>query len=514
MEAFNDYELDEGELGDVHSSAGAHDEEAERSVLAMLLKNNKLFSELEEQLEAADFYTQRHALIFKTLYDLCERQGKKADVVTVRNTLADASELESAGGKEYLIELDSYADYALNFAEHVAIVRDKATLRKLELNVRKIAEGIRRREGRSCADQLDAAESSIFELANQYHGKSRDSTRKLGAMVKPVTEQIERLGELRRQGLKPLTGLATHYPLLDSMTSGLQPSDLVVLAARPSVGKTSFALDILRQVCQHKTVAPGDDAPSKKQAAVLFSLEMSTEQITQRMISVEARIDQHHMRTGKMSGAKEWGRFAEATEKLKEWPLWVEDTPLLNIIEMRSRVRRIVRAAEEDGAELKLIVVDYLQLMDVPANAASDNRATEVAQISRGLKGLAREMKLPVLALSQLSRKVEDRKSARPQLSDLRESGAIEQDADVIMFLSRAEQPRGDDGYHEASATGRDKVELYVGKHRNGPTGSIDFEFDKRYTHFEELGRAGYDSSDEPPPGTDSGDVDDYRFNS
>ena len=514
MDTLNNIPLVEDEFDGVHNRPTPHDEEAERSVLAQLLKDNQLFAQLDVLLTPEDFYTPRHQLIFKTIHKLCEEQGQAADILTLGSALKDSDELSRAGGRDYLLELDSYADYSTNFHDHVGIVRDKATLRSLARSATGIVEQVHKADGKGCKEQLDEAERSIFELSNKHNSGSRESTIRISKLTEPVSDEIERLGELRKQGLNPLTGLQTHFPMLDSMTSGLQASDLIVLAARPSVGKTSFALDVLRQVCQSKTPT-ADRKGGKMQAAALFSLEMSSEQITRRMLSMEAKIDQHRMRTGELNSSSDWQRFTKAMTSLNKWPLWIDDTPLLTVLEMRSRVRRIMREAASENSELKLIVVDYLQLMDTPNSSNSDNRATEVAQISRGLKALAREMKMPVMALSQLSRRVEERKHSRPQLSDLRESGAIEQDADVIMFLSRAAQPDGpEEEYSSSSSSSPDNVELYVGKHRNGPIGSIQLNFDRRYTHFSEQPRHGYDPDDQPPPVTERGDLEDYQFNS
>ena len=489
----------------VHRVQLPHDLEAERSVIAALLRDNHKLDELEFALTGDDFYADKHRFIYEHIVRLKGQEGKPADVITVVSALKDTDLLERVGGKEYIVELESLADIATNFSEYVQLVRDKSTLRRLMAETEIIRRGVHAPGEQSCGVILDDAERRVFSVSNNYRNRRRDSMRRIEELTKPIDKQVRELYELVAKGGKPITGLATQFASLDLLTSGLQPSDLIILAARPSIGKTAFALDLLRNISKEVV----DD--KRVHASVLFSLEMSAEQITKRMIGMEGKIDQHKLRTGRIHEAKEWKNFMLAQGEIERWPLWIDDTPMLTVMELRARARRIQRIAEGNGEQLKLIVVDYLQLMDAENRNVSENRATEVSQISRGLKALARELQVPVLALSQLSRKIEDRRSQRPQLSDLRESGAIEQDADVIMFLSRAHHPEGPGD----QSVEDEEVELIVGKHRNGPTGKILFSFDKRFTHFREVpDKSGYDPNDPPPRTTDRGEPGDYKFNS
>lgn len=487
------------EDGGLHTASLPHDEEAERSVIGVLLTDNNKFDELDIALSEEDFYSTRHRLIYRHFTRLKGKEGRPADVITVRNSLADAGDLAQAGGKDYLVDLYSLGELATNFGEYVQLVRDKAILRRLRDEAAQIQRMVHWPGELNCAEILDKAEEKMFRLSDEYNNRLRDSISKIGDLADTVNKQVTELYERIEKGESAITGVETKFTILDRYTSGLQPSDLIVLAARPSIGKTSFALDIIRNVC-----SATDVAHTHANAVALFSLEMSSEQIAKRLLAATGQIDQYRLRSGYMRDGSggDWERFSRGLAVMEKWPLWVDDTPILSVMELRSRARRIERKCAGDGTKLKLIVVDYLQLM-TGEGRAQENRAVEVSGISRGLKALARELQVPVLALSQMSRKIEDRMGKRPQLSDLRDSGGIEQDADLIMFLSRKDKGTDFRGTTE-------DIELIIGKHRNGPVGSINYRFTKRYTTFEEVeGQLGYDP-DDPSMSHGSGDPEEY----
>ena len=485
---------------EVIASNNPHDYYAERSVLALLISNNSLFDELEFPVNVDDFYTKRHQIIFKHIKQLCIEQNKAADVVTIASSLKDANELDKVGGKDYLSELMEQADVATNFNEYVKLVRDKSVLRKLITETEEIRKLVRIPGISNCNEILDKAESKIFLLNDEYHNFTRGTLRKIDELAKVVSDKVDELYERQKKNQSTITGLATKFTCLDGMTSGLQESDLIILAARPSVGKTSFALDIIKNICEHK------ENDISKDAVALFSLEMNAEQITKRLISTVAKIDQHKVRSGRLNSAADWGRFNEAQDNINSWNLWVDDSPSLTITDLRSRARRLKRTVENEGKELRLIVIDYLQLMESDLDHQTENRATEVSRISRGLKAIARELNIPVIALSQLSRKIESRTSRRPQLSDLRESGAIEQDADIIMFLSRVDENPENNKKEE-------ELELIIGKHRNGPIGLIRLLFNHSITHFTEVpGQLHHYAEENYEHAQDAGDIEEYQI--
>ena len=507
MEASSEFEsLRGGEYANVPANSRLpHDNEAERAVLALLLRDNNKYDEMDVPLEKDDFYAPGHAAIFAQIKRLCGDEGKAADFVTVASALKDLGELDKAGGTSYLGGLDDLADITTNFTEYVRLVRDKSTLRKLMEHTETIRSVAHNPGDASCGEILDEAERLVFRISDNYHNNRRESMRRIAEEVQPLNERIKDLYERIKDGHPPITGLQTHFPRLDLYTSGLQSSDLIILAARPSLGKTAFALDLIRNICKS-----GRPKRAMQKGCALFSLEMSSDQITQRMIGMEGSIDQHKLRTGRLNSSEDWDRLAKAMDEIKQWPMWIDDTAMLSVLELRSRVRRIKRVIEGEGNELGLVVVDYMQLMEPDHKIGEENRAAEVSKISRGLKTLARELKVPVVALSQLSRRIETRTVQRPQLSDLRESGAIEQDADLILFLSRSNKP--EDG---GPPPEMDEIELIVGKHRNGPTGSIKYEFNKKFTHFTEMRDPdGYDPEDPAPRGSDTGDPEDFYFHS
>lgn len=484
---------------DPHRAVLPHDEEAERSVLAILLVDNARLDELDVTLREEDFYTRRHQLIYRQILRL-KNENRAADNVTVRNALQDSDDLAAAGGKEYLLDLVALGGLNYNFDEYVHLVRDKSVLRRLRDETAEIQKNVHQPGERPCSAILNNAEERLFRLSDEYHNRRNDATQRIGELTEDINTKVTELYEIVSKGGDPITGVPTKFHTLDLCTSGLQKSDLIVLAARPSIGKTSFALEIVRNLCSRKNA---DDKYSH--AAALFSLEMSSQQIAMRMVAAQGSINQHTLRTGRMHETKDWENFSASLAELERWPFWIDDTVNLSVSEMRSRARRMQRQCENNNAKLELIVVDYLQLMSGDNNGMQENRAVEVSNISRGLKSVARELEVPVIALSQMSRKIEDRTHKRPQLSDLRDSGGIEQDADVIMFLNRADQPPDASGSRDIV-----DIDLIIGKHRNGPTGEIKFHFNKRYTSFAEVeGQDSYEA-DVPFANPDVADADEY----
>ncbi len=432
-----------------------HSVEAEQSVLGGLMLDNDAWVHVSERLTYQDFYRRDHASIFRAIEALAN-EGKPYDIVTLSEWLATQGLLEAVGGIDYLAELAENTPTAANIDAWADIVRDRAVLRELIRAGTDVAEAGYRPDGRSTSELIDLAERTVFEIAERVSRGKRGFRR----MKELLVGTLDRIDQLFQRD-NPITGVPTGYFEIDGMTSGLQPSDLIIIAGRPSMGKTAFALNIAQ------------NAAIKGEAAVaVFSMEMPAEQLAMRMLSSLGRIDQHKVRTGKLAD-DDWPRLTHAVGILSEAKLYIDDTPALSPGELRSRCRRLAR---EQG--LGMIVIDYLQLMQVPGN--SENRATEISEISRSLKALAKELNVPVLALSQLNRSLESRSDKRPVMSDLRESGAIEQDADVIMFIYR------DEVYNEDS-TDKGIAEIIIGKQRNGPIGARKLRFMGEYTTFENL---------------------------
>jgi len=423
--------------------------EAEQAVLgAMMLEHNAVVTALE-LLQAEDFYRDVHKVIFEAMARL-HRTNQEVDVITLPEELRRMKKLDDVGGLEYILTLPNVVSTAANLEYHVNIVVEKALARNLITTCTELATSAY--EGTQASEELvDRAEQKILKLAEN---KVRGDFTPVGQVVTETLHKIEEL-YANKAGL---TGLPTGFRELDRMTSGLQNSDLILIAARPSMGKTAFTLNIAQNVGvrQHKTVA-------------FFSLEMSQEQLVQRLLCQLAHIDSQKLRTGHVAGDEEWGRLTEACEKLYNAPIYIDDTPGISIAEMRSKARRL---KAEHG--LDMIIVDYLQLMQ---GRNSESRQQEISEISRSLKGLARELKVPLIALSQLSRSVENRQDKRPMLSDLRESGALEQDADIVSFLYRED-------YYDKETENQHITEVILAKHRNGPVGSIKLFFKNEYTLF------------------------------
>jgi replicative DNA helicase len=443
-----------------------HSIEAESSVLGGLLLDNGAWDRVGDLLTEGDFYRYEHKLVYTAIYSLVNA-SRPADVITVYEQLQTLGKAEEIGGLGYLNALAQYVPSASNIRRYAEIVRERAILRKLVTASDEIATNAFNTQGRAVAQILDEAEQKIFNIGEE------GSRMKQGfqSMDQLAVILMDRVDEMSRNQ-NDITGVPTGFVDFDRMTSGLQPGDLVVLAARPSMGKTALAINIAEHVALHEGLP-----------VAVFSMEMGASQLAVRIVGSIGRIDQGHLRTGKLND-DEWPRLTEAIEKLRKVSLHIDETPGLTPSELRANARRLSRQC----GKLGLIVVDYLQLMSGSNNSNGDNRATEIGEISRGLKMLAKELQCPVIALSQLNRSVEQRTDKRPMMSDLRESGAIEQDADVIMFIYR-------DDYYNKESKEPGVAEIIIGKQRNGPTGTVKLAFLKPLTKFESLA-SGYNNGD------------------
>lgn len=429
--------------------------EAEQAVLGAILIAPEILSSISERLHPDDFYRNAHQVIFAAALEIAEK-GEPVDLVTLIAALQSQARLEEAGGVEYIAGLANSVPTAANAEYHADIVAERALMRRLiGVSTEIAASGYAGSD--SVEELLDTAERRILALVQSRSDKGFVPIRDV---LLQAYERIEYLYH-HRDGL---TGVPSGYAELDRMTSGFQKSDLIILAARPSVGKTAFALNIAQNV-----------AVRAKQTVAVISLEMSKEQLVQRMISAEANIDAHVLRTGQL-GDDDWTKLSLGIASLSEAPIYIDDAPGMTVSDMRARLRRLQL---EHG--LALVVIDYLQL--IHGRTKTDNRQQEISEISRTLKGLARELNVPIIALSQLSRSVEQRQDKRPMLSDIRESGSIEQDADVVGFLYR-------DDYYDPETERKNIVEVIIGKQRNGPTGKVDLVFLKNYNKFVSLERS------------------------
>jgi replicative DNA helicase len=434
-----------------------YSEDAEQAVLAAMLIDQDAVMRAVEVVDDTMFYAEKHRRLFRAMMSITER-GSVVDPLTLADELSRKGELDSAGGKDYIGFLVDAVPTAANVEYHAKIVKEKALLRRLiEVSTEIVGEAFN--GGQTADELLDFAEQRIFQVAQQ---RTSEGFSRIKELLWPTMERIEAI----HAGGEAITGVASGFNDLDEMTSGFQPADLIIIAARPSMGKTAFVLNM----AQHAAI-------EKEKKVAFFSLEMSKESLVQRMLTSEARIDAQKLRKGLLRD-DDFPRLARAAGILTHAPIWIDDTAGITLLEMRSKARRL---KADQG--LDMIVVDYLQLMQGPAN--SESRQQEVSQISRGLKALAKELSVPVLALSQLSRAPEQRAgdSKRPQLSDLRESGAIEQDADLIMFIYRPEVYDGPVDKDGNSLEGR--AEIIIGKQRNGPIGFVNLFFHKNYTRFE-----------------------------
>src|SRR3989454_5067680 len=432
-----------------------HNLEAELSVLGAILLHSDAFTRGAGVIDWGDFFRDAHRRIFDRMVALSERHGA-IDLVTLKDELGRAGELDEVGGPAYIAALVDGVPRSMNIEHYARIIKEKATLRNLIFSANKILATAY--EAEEDADViLDQAEHAIFAIADD---KVRDGFVSLRDLAQSSFETIEKLHARKEL----ITGVPTGFTDLDEMTSGLQPSDLIIVAARPSMGKTSLVLNIAQHVGTKTDLTVG-----------LFSLEMSKEQLFLRMLTAEARIDAHRLRRGFL-GERDWGRLSQAIGTLSDAKIFIDDSPSIGVLEMRAKCRRL--SAEHD---LDLVIVDYIQLMQ--GRGRFENRTLELASISRSMKGLAKEMNVPIVVLSQLSRAPESRSDHRPQLSDLRESGALEQDADVVVFIYREDLYADKNQPTEAQGV----AELIIGKQRNGPTGIVKLAFIREYTRFENL---------------------------
>ena len=430
-----------------------HSVEAEQSVLGGLMLDNETWDQIADLINAEDFYRRDHKLIFAAISDLVN-EAIPFDVVTLSEHLSKHGDLDKAGGMPYLGSLAKNTPTAANIKAYASIVREYSVKRQLIHVGTQISDSGFESEGRTSDDLMDHAERLVFEIAD----KGAKGRKGFADMKEVLTRVVDRIDTLFHQD-DPITGVPTGYADFDEMTSGLQSSDLIIVAGRPAMGKTTFAINL------------GEHAAIKHDKSVaVFSMEMPAEQLAMRMMSSLGRIDQHRLRTGKL-GDDDWPRLTSAMGILSEAKFFIDDTPALSPSELRARCRRLKR---EHG--LDLVIVDYLQLMQVPG--FKENRVGEISEISRSLKALAKEMNVPVIALSQLNRGLEQRPNKRPVMSDLRESGAIEQDADIIIFIYR------DEVYNEDSPD-KGTAEIIIGKQRNGPIGHVRLTFLGQYTRFE-----------------------------
>lgn len=430
--------------------------EAEQSVLGGILLDNQGLNAVLEVITGRDFYSEAHRRIFEAMINLSDR-GEPVDLITLSSILKDRTQLDKAGGAAYLAGLVDNVPSAANIAHYAKIVKEKAILRGL-INTATEILGKTYAPGADVDTVLDEAEQAIFEISEK---KIRPAFFPIKDIVKDSFRTIEDL--YARKEL--ITGVPTGFEKVDDLTSGLQDSDLIIIAGRPSMGKTAFALNIAEFVGIHRGLP-----------VCLFSLEMAKEQIAMRMLAATAKVDSQRIRKGFL-GETDWPKLTTAAGILSEAPIFIDDTAAITVLEMKAKARRL---KAEHG--LGLVIIDYLQLMR--SSAAKDSREQEISEISRSLKALAKELSVPVIALSQLNRKVEDRTNRRPQMADLRESGAIEQDADVIAFIYR------DEVYNKAEDNPeKGMAEVIIAKQRNGPIGTVKLAFLEKFTSFENLAR-------------------------
>lgn len=433
-----------------------HSVEAEQSVLGGLLLDNGALDRIGDAFSQSDFYRDDHRRIFHHIVKLIQA-GKPADVVTVDESIKGSEDRDKTGGLAYLGALAQSTPSAHNIRRYAEIVHERAIMRKLVEVGTGIADTALNPMGRDVGQMLDEAESKVLQIA-EAGSRGRQGFIDIQPLLTQVMERIDML--YHRENPSSVTGVPTGYHDLDDRTSGLQEGDLVIVAGRPSMGKTAFALNIAEHV-----------AVENRLPVAVFSMEMAGTQLAMRLLGSVGRLDQHKLRTGRLTD-EDWNRLANAVGKLNDAPIHIDETPALNALELRARARRLHR----QYGKLGLVVVDYLQLMQ--ASVQGENRATEISEISRSLKALAKELRVPVIALSQLNRGLEQRPNKRPIMSDLRESGAIEQDADLILFIYR------DEVYNEGTAE-KGVAEIIIGKQRNGPIGTVRLTFLGEYTRFE-----------------------------
>jgi replicative DNA helicase len=439
-----------------------HSLEAESSVLGGLLLDNSAWDRVGDLVKDGDFYRHEHQLVFAAIAQLVNA-SKPADVITVFEQLQNLGKAEDVGGLLYLNSLAQYVPSAANIRRYAEIVRERAILRKLLTASDEIATNAFNPQGKTVAKILDEAEQKIFNIGEEG-SRMKQGFQGMDTLVVDLLDRVQEMSE----NPNDITGVPTGFYDLDRMTAGFQAGDMIVLAARPSMGKTALAINIAEHVALNEGLP-----------VAVFSMEMGAAQLAVRIVGSIGRINQGHLRTGKLTD-DEWPRLIEAIEKLRNISLHIDETPGLTPGELRANARRLARQC----GKLGLIVVDYLQLMSGSSSSSGENRATELGEISRGLKMLAKELQCPVIALSQLNRSVEQRTDKRPMMSDLRESGAIEQDADIIMFIYR-------DEYYNKDSKEPGVAEVIIGKQRNGPTGTVKLAFMNQLTRFESLASGG-----------------------
>ncbi len=442
-----------------------HSVEAEQSLLGGLLLDNHAFDRVADLVTAEDFYRDDHRRIFRHVARMIEA-GKAADVVTVSESIEAGEDKDKTGGGVYLASLAQNTPSAVNIRRYAELVRERSVQRRLAQVATEIADSALNPGGREVTQLLEQAEISILEVG-ETGGRIGKGFQEISPVLARVLERIDFL--YHRDNPSDVTGVPTGFHDLDEKTAGLQPGDLVSVAGRPAMGKTACALNSAEHV------AVDNGLP-----VAVFSMEMSGSQLATRMLGSIAKVDQHKMRTGRLSD-EEWSRLTGAIGRLNDAPVHIDETAALTPGEVRSRARRLRRQC----GKLGLVVVDYLQLMSSGNARANENRATEISEISRSLKAMAKELDVPVVALSQLSRAVESRTDRRPMMSDLRESGAIEQDADVILFIYR------DEVYHPEKLEAKGRAEVIIGKQRNGPIGKVDLTFIGQHTRFENFAAPG-----------------------
>ena len=431
--------------------------EAEQSVLGAMMLDTEAVAKVEEMLLPQDFYRESHKVVYKAILELTEK-NEAVDIVTVTEVLRRESKLEDVGGISYITYLANTIPTAANVVYHARIVEEKSLLRKLVTAATEIA-GMGYEANEDVLAILDQAEKKVMSVAKHRTGQDFSPIKEI---VHDAFGRIEKLYETRGG----ITGLATGFKDFDRLTAGLQPSDLILLAARPSMGKTALVLNIAQNI-----------AIREKKAVAFFSLEMSKEQLVQRMLCAEAPIDSQRLRVGELED-NDWRKLVNAADRLSQCNIFIDDTPGMTVMEMRGKARRLKREYD-----IQLLVIDYLQLMQgATGSSKSENRQQEISEISRSLKALARELSVPVIALSQLSRGVESRQIKKPMLSDLRESGSLEQDADIVAFLYRED-------YYNPETEKKNITELIVAKHRNGPVDTVQLFFHKHFTRFQDLAK-------------------------
>jgi replicative DNA helicase len=445
--------LEEGTAVEQRLKIPPNSVEAEQSLLGGLMLDNESWDKIADLIVAPDFYRKDHRLIFAAVAALIE-DSQPCDVVTVSEYLDSRNELEAAGGLPYLATLANETPGAANARAYARILRERSTLRSLIHAGNEISGNAFSADGRTATELVDEAERLVFEIAEKG-SRGKAGFRPLKQILPDAVDRIDAL----HQSDGDITGIPTGYTELDKLTAGLQPGELIIIAGRPSMGKTTLAVNIA------ENAAIGANVPT-----AIFSMEMPAQQLAFRMISSLGRVDQSHLRTGKFPD-EDWSRINTAVQLMSDAPIFIDDSPALSPTEIRARARRLKR---EHG--LGLIVLDYLQLMQV--HGSTENRATEISEISRSLKALAKELELPVIALSQLNRSVEQRTDKRPVMSDLRESGAIEQDADLIVFIFR-------DEVYNAETPRKGVADISIAKQRNGPIGDFQLTFVGRFTKFE-----------------------------